>query len=1130
MRNCLGAFLLVLCCGAVATAQRPRLVVQQGHSDGVHSVAFSPDGRMLASASIDGSIKLWDVAGGTELTTLRGHTNGVYGVAFSPDGRTLASVSIDGTVKLWQTETGEQLASLPREFVGEVTFSPDGRLFAVAGESAKLEVWDLATRQKLWTLVGHEGTVGGIAFSPDGRTLASGGNDGRVKLWDIKTGTELRTLSSPTQQDLIESVAFAPDGQTLISGGREVVHKAGGETKVLGSILVWDVTTGALRRKLGGHASMVNSVALSADGKYIASGGTDKMVKLWDAASGALVRTYAGHRKDVNAVAFSPDGTTLASCSGSVNEKATDHEIKLWPVATGAAARTLSGHTHAVTALALSRDGKLLATGAMNDATIKLWNNDASHLLTLKGHRTYDSDDTLEGVCALALSPDGKMLASGSFDETAKLWDTETGRELHTLTPRGGYVRAVAFSPDGKFIVTGSEGVSGESSHLRFWDAATGAELSPARLHINEPTGVFSLDISADGKRLVAGGGDWVKTWDLTTGALLKTFAGGTRGSVWSVAFSPDARLVAGGSLDKKVRLWNAATGTLVRTLDAQNFVRGVSFSADGSRLAQVGDEGDVALWDVATGRKLKSFAGHSADVYGVRFMGGDRLLLTAARDTLIKLWDTASGEEMANVVSVDEDDWLVALSDGAFDGSPAAWNRVQWRFSDKLTDVVPVEIFFNEFYDPGLLSELFVRQHLPSARLAQDIAQKDRRQPVVRLTAASARAGVARSAAVQITVVAANADAQHSSDSGAQDVRLFRNGSLIHVWHGDVLHGQAEATLTTSIPVVAGKNQLTAYAFNRDNVKSADATLVLNGAEALRRQGTAYVLAVGVNSYANHDFDLKYAVADARDFGDEWQRQQTKLGTYAETKVVALTDAQATKANVLAALADLAAKVQPEDSVVIYFAGHGTAQQNRFYLVPHDLGYEGGRDAIDEAGLKTILAHSISDAELQDALEGVDAGQLLMVIDACNSGQALESDERRRGPMNSKGLAQLAYEKGMYILTAAQSYQAAQEASKFGHGFLTFALVEEGVKQSRADYEPKDGQVMAREWFDYATERVPQMQLELMVDAQAKRGVKVAFVNGDEQIADPAKRNLQHPRVFYRREGEASPVVVARP
>lgn len=184
---------------------------------------------------------------------------------------------------------------------------------------------------------------------------------------------------------------------------------------------------------------------------------------------------------------------------------------------------------------------------------------------------------------------------------------------------------------------------------------------------------------------------------------------------------------------------------------------------------------------------------------------------------------------------------------------------------------------------------------------------------------------------------------------------------------------------------------------------------------------------------------------------------------------------------NILDAMAKLPAKVQPEDAVFVYFAGHGTAQQNRFYLIPHDLGYSGSRNSVDAAGLTKMLAHSVSDKELEAAFEKVDAGQILFVIDACNSGQALEAEEKRRGPMNSKGLAQLAYEKGMYILTAAQSFQAAQEVSQVGHGLLTYALVDEGLKQAAADKDPKDGAILVREWLDYATSRVPEMQIDKM-------------------------------------------------
>jgi uncharacterized caspase-like protein len=229
------------------------------------------------------------------------------------------------------------------------------------------------------------------------------------------------------------------------------------------------------------------------------------------------------------------------------------------------------------------------------------------------------------------------------------------------------------------------------------------------------------------------------------------------------------------------------------------------------------------------------------------------------------------------------------------------------------------------------------------------------------------------------------------------------------------------------------------------------------------------------------------------------------------------------------AGVLDRLKRAEPEDAVIIYFAGHGTAQQQRFYLLPHDLGYTGDRGALDEAGLKTILAHSISDLELEDAVEGLAAGSLLMVIDACNSGQALEAEEKRRGPMNSKGLAQLAYEKGMYILTAAQSYQAALEAAQFGHGLLTYALVEEGLKTTAADSQPQDGIVSAREWLDFATERVPQMQEEKMKEKRGL-GLEIAFTEGEQKIADPEKRSLQRPRVFYRREMETDPLVIARP
>ena len=324
--------------------------------------------------------------------------------------------------------------------------------------------------------------------------------------------------------------------------------------------------------------------------------------------------------------------------------------------------------------------------------------------------------------------------------------------------------------------------------------------------------------------------------------------------------------------------------------------------------------------------------------------------------------------------------------------------------------------------------------------------------------------------------------------------------------------------------------------------------------------------------------------MADAKAFGEEFRQQQMKLGRFANVEVVTLFDKDATRANVLLALNRLAGSdstplpvsaspalqrlhpAQPEDAVIVYFAGHGTAQQNQFFLVPQDLGYQGSRTQLDRAGLDMILVHSISDRALEQAFKQVDSGQILFVIDACNSGQALEAEEKRRGPMNSKGLAQLAYEKGMYILTAAQSYQAALETPQHGHGYLTYALVEEGLKTAKADTDPRDGQVTVREWLDYATQRVPQLQEEdarrptrqvapatqsqtaqqkpqrparpqrgrQSSRAQQQEAEKARQLERDKaQTAPPVpseEKLLQQPRVFYRREIEPTPLVVARP
>ena len=1094
---------------------RPELVLQTGHAMRVDGIAFSPDGQLLASGSADNTIKLWDTVSKREVRTLAGHTGGIKAVAFRPDGQWLASGAIDANIKFWDVATGKELRNLNGNgSVSTVAFSPDGRWFAAGNMEKEIKLWDLKTQGEPLTLSGHSGFITSVAFSPDGRWLASGSADKTVKIWETETGREVRTLMG--HSDRITSVVFSPDGQWLATGSFDTRVK------------VWKVDGWREQQFKMGGAGRILAVTFSPDGHTLMSADLNKTIKLHEVTTGRELRSIAGAGSEDGleaiAIAFSRDGSRLASSTG-------DKTIELREVATGRDAHTLTTHSYGVYATAFSSGGHWFATGGKEN-TVKLW-----EVATGRELRTLDPRGGF--VNAVAFSPDERLLASANLSGTVTLWEVATGQKVRDLRGHTASVNAVAFSPDGKWIVSGSS-----DNTVRVWSVDDGREVRPATNHAAEVSVVL---FSPGGKWIVSGSADkTIKIWEAANGHELRTLSG-HNGEVLSVAFSADGQWIASAGTDKSIKIWEAATGRDARTLFGHAAeVKAVAFSNDGRLLVSGSKDNTIKLWDVATGRLVNTLLGHTSEVYALSFSSDGRWFVSGSDDGSTRLWDARTGDPAATIISLRESaagfsapqtDWLVVSPDGLFDGSPAAWNQILWRFEQSSFNVRPVEAFFNEFFYPGLLSDILLGK---KPRAPQDISRIDRRQPAITLALsddkASAEKVATRNLALKIQVTETPPDRDHTNGSGVRDVRLFRNGSLVKVWHGDVLQGRgSKAVLEATVPVIAGANQLTVYGFNRDNIKSLDASLSVTGADSLKRPATAYILAVGLNTYANAGYNLKYAVPDANDFSEEVRRnEQNLLGRFARVEIVALADQQATKANILAALHRLAGTeeplpagtppelsklkpAEPEDAVVIYFAGHGLAYQERFYMLPHDLGYEGSRRRLNEAGFESIMAHSISDRELEQAFEKINAGQILFVIDACNSGQALEAEEKRRGPMNSKGLAQLAYEKGMYILAAAQSYQAALEADEFGHGLLTYALIEEGLKKAAADRAPKDGRVLLQEWLDYATERVPQLQEEKMRQGR-NAGNDLAFVEGEE-ARELLKRSLQRPRAFYRRD-----------
>ena len=542
-----------------------------GHTDEVFSVAFSQipptplnKGGVIVSGSGDRTVKLWDVNEGKCLQTFTGHTGCVRSVAFSSDNNTIASGSDDSVVMLWDATTGNCIRTCTGHTSGvrSVAFSVDGKILASGSCDRTVKLWEVSTGNCLETYTEHSGGIYSVAFSNDGNTLATGSGDHTVRLWDYHTGTCIRTLHGHTNQ--IFSVAFSPDGNTIVCVSLDQ------------TVRLWDCRDGKCLKTWYGHTDWAKPVAFSPNGKTLVSGSNDRTVRLWDCLEGKCKRTFIGHKDQVFSVAFSPDGKTIASGS-------TDRTVRLWHVENGECFKILSGHTDWVRVVAFSPDGKILASGSA-DFSVKLWDCGTGECLkTLQGHT--------DQVYSVAFSSDGKTLVSGSTDFSVKLWDCHDGKCHQTFTGHSNRVFAVATSPipptplnkGGNILASGSTDCS-----VRLWDVETGECSHILTGHTNW---VFSVAFSPDGKTLASASGDQtVRLWDVETGECVCICRGHTH-LVSSVAFSADGlpfhprmgtnggQTVASGSQDQTVRLWDAQTGECLKILRAARLYEGMNIT-----------------------------------------------------------------------------------------------------------------------------------------------------------------------------------------------------------------------------------------------------------------------------------------------------------------------------------------------------------------------------------------------------------------------------------------------------------------------------------------------------------------------------------------------------------------------
>ncbi len=593
----------------------------------VLAVAFSPDGKLLATGDVNHEIQLWRVADGQLLLTFTVQAGWIWSVAFSPDGKLLAG-SANQSVQLWDVQSGALVQSLNgySDRVFSVAFSPDGQLLATGSEDQWVRIWDLRTGTLRHQLSGHTDEVRSVAFAPQAQnsqrlTLASASYDGSVRLWDAVSGECAQVLKGSTK---LRSVAFSPDGKTLATGG------------AAGYLKLWQVKSSGARhqalqwqkfscKELLNAQQPIRSIAFSPDGRTLASGSDDGKVWLWNYCTSELLKVLSGHTSWISAIAFSIDNL-LASGSE-------DRTVRLWH--NNLCQRQLQGYSNGIWSVAFAPTGNLLASGSQ-DRWVRLWSATTGELLgSLAGHTSW--------IWSVAFSPTQPTLASSSEDCTIRIWDIHTQQQRHLLTGHKDAVLSLLYTLQGTLWSGSLDG------SLKQWTEAGICLQTLDRDSGGHSGGVWVIALSSDGNRLLSGSQDQtLKLWDTHSGHLIATLSG-HQSWIRAVAISPNHQMLLSGSADGMLKIWQADDSGQYRCQQTHiahaGPVLSIAVHKSGQQIATSSTDHTIKLWNLTTGTYQAIPQAHDRWVKSLTYSPDGSILASCSQDETIKLWHATLSE-----------------------------------------------------------------------------------------------------------------------------------------------------------------------------------------------------------------------------------------------------------------------------------------------------------------------------------------------------------------------------------------------------------------------------------------------------------------------------------------------------
>jgi WD40 repeat protein len=1007
---------LLICTVGTAFGQRTEIALQT-NIGGVEAIAFSPDQKTFASAGTDRTITIWDAEARKQVRKLY-LGEYVRAVAYSPDGKSIAGGGHYGVTTMWDVSTGRQIRSFRTkssfdDTINALTFSPDGKNLAAAtgqpyaGGRGCVYIWNVTTADISRVLKDHLSTVLVVTYRPDGKVIASSGWKGTVKLWNSVTGAELRSID--TGAEFVPAIAFSPDGKTIAVAGQK--SQVNGVLQG-GTLQVLDANSGITLHSLEVGLAGPTYVTFNSNGTILISCGRGGVLKFWDTVIGKELRTISQRWWcTAGPITLSPNDQTLAQvCNG----------IKLWNITSGKEITYPSAYSSAVSSLAVDIQRMMLAVaGSHGDDFVKIFD-----LISGREYRT------LSGGLFAVFSPDSSNLVVHSSDGQLLIWDVATGKKVRSpgMTSRG-LSNVVAFNPNGNILASagGTSRSNIEELGIALWEVGSWKKLKTL---IGHEDIIESLIFSADGKTLASSSWDkTIRLWDISNGKELRVLAGHTD-HVTSIAFNPDSTLLVSGSQDNSVKVWDIVTGRLLRSfVGHSHVVSSVKFSPDGRTVASASWDRTIKFWDLRSGRLRRTLLGHSNQINSVAFSRDGSLLFSGSDDATIRIWEVSTGKELGSLIGLKIDqrlidfdrsidrlqndvyDWLIVTPDGLFDGNAEAIDQVSWRMGNT-NDIEPLDIFFSDFYYPGLLTDLLAGLR-PKARM--DISTFFQ-VPGLRAMVSMGLAEVVKRNGKETLCL----KDKPTAISNKINEKLPYSFDL-----ADVVFHQEDPSCPFQVDLsVNGQYDR----FRRTNSLALPPSRpAYDGVYSDPSPSTLHVFTVGIGDYSPSESGLAKLPLSAQSARavQEFFRELALKGEQQNIRVWdGLYDRDATRSMIRHKFFEMARAVKENDVVKIVLSGHGLvpAGQRTFYFAPSDLQGTTVSD-LRASGLSTVM--------ICEAIRDLPARRIVLVIDACQSGGTIESLEKV-ALAKAKGqerVAQLrsndqvgtqASEVGIYVVAAA--------------------------------------------------------------------------------------------------------------